>query len=275
MSSLDPLHPHGPSPAVEAANRAPTGLAAVPPAPRTPSRRARELQYGFEPGGFVNALMGCVFLISGSFFTYVLCSPMPADFALAVASSVTEGSVVASRIDKQTSVNRRNPTLVTVAYRVADAPYETTSSSLDESRNFHVGARASVEYLPFAPSIARLAGTTRSPGGYLPLLALLFPLAGLAMLSAALGPRAGRRRALVRGTPTLGTVTSLEIDETTKIDGRSPWRVGWSFEDANGRTFFGSASAVDRAALGEVFVDAPIVVVYDPRNPKANAMWCE
>ena len=130
-----------------------------------------------------------------------------------------------------------------------------------------------VEYLRFAKGVSRLQGTTRNEGGYTATIVLVFPMIGALVFGFTLRANLRRRRAFRFGVPTTGTVTFNGIDRSTRINGRHPTKITWSFVEARGRPFKGSLSNMDPSAFLDYALGTVITVLYLPSDPKANTIW--
>ncbi len=110
-----------------------------------------------------------------------------------------------------------------------------------------------------------------------PLLAGIgLPISLLFVLIGGIALWLGRRRssrllhALTDGIPANGTVEEVYLDTTISMNGRSPWRVSYSFV-AGGIPQEGSARTFHRSALMQA--GDPVFVVYDANNPGVNSLY--
>jgi len=249
-------------------------LSAVPPPPREPSPRARELIFRFQGADKVFLLVGVIFTAVGLGLTIPFCWRVPSDLAIAAGGHERHGRVLSREEDRSTTINGRHPVVIRFAYSVAGTRYEAQSSTINREV---MRAAAADETIPIQvsglnPQWARVAGTTRSIFGYFGLLALIFPLLGL--LIGGLAVRARRRaiRAFVYGTPATAKVVGFGPDANTRINGRNPFQVSWECR-VEERIFSGSLSSMTMLALEDLGKAAELVVLYDPADPSINTAW--
>jgi hypothetical protein len=271
-----PFNPYAAaSPGMQASGQAVDDIDRIPKAPRMPSPRARQLVVNYGPAGFVLLLVGGIFSFVGVLISIGLCASVPGDLALAVAARTTKGVVTSISTVSNVTVNHVHPQELAFTYRVGGASYRAASSTLSPPASMHQGASVPVEYFGPIPSVARIAGTTRTAGGLLMLFPLLFPIIGFTLLTVAVRGYRRRRRAFVHGTPALGAVVAFGLDASVRINGRNPTKLTWRFTDARGGQYGGSVSTMNRMLLGERGIGAPIVVLYDPSNPNVNTLWVD
>ena len=132
-----------------------------------------------------------------------------------------------------------------------------------------------VEYVPFAKSISRIEGTTCNEAGYGTVFVLLFPLVGTLLLVFTIRAHLRRKRAFRDGTPASATVTYNGLDRSTRINGRNPAMIRWSFADPQGKTYTGSLSNMEPSVFFGYPVESQITVLYLPDDPKTNTLWVE
>lgn len=266
----------GPAGSVAGLYRAPAPpvrLDAIPRVPRSPSPRARSLVFGYRGAQGVMLLIGLIFLGVGTLISSIFCWGLPGDLALAAAATPAQASVVSTEIVNNVKVNGAHPTLLKFRYRVAGENYDGESSTLDSSlRRLPKGAAVSIEYLPFAPRIARIVGTTRSMMGYTPVFVLIFPLVGAGLAFGAWRSNRREIRAFVHGTPILGQITYKGPDTSVTVNGRHPFKLEWQFQ-VGGAPYTGSFSTMNRGELGELANATELAVLYDPSKPAVNTLW--
>ncbi|MCK6544617.1 DUF3592 domain-containing protein [Myxococcota bacterium] len=251
-------------------------LSLVPPPPRYPSKRARKLVHGYQGGQLVFLIVGGIFLFIGSIFTLVFTWGLPMDLAIAVSSRPVTGRVVSSELNTSVAINEEHPTTVRVRYmldgEVIEDELDTMSPGLYE---LEPGSRIDLEVSTWSPRWSRLKGSTRSAFGWGATFVVIFPLIGAALTYA--GVRANRReiRAFRDGVATLGKVTIIGPDLSTRINGRHPTKLTWAFETPDGVKRTGSLSALDESLFGGLYPNDPVAVLYDPDNPEVNTLWVD
>ena len=253
----------------------PTSIDAVPPAPRTPSPRASALVLSGSGGDTVVMLVGAGFLLLGTLFALVFCAGIPGDLLIDATGRTVKGELVSQRIDESTKVNGVHPTIMRFRYVYAGKPYTDESSTLTGLSGIHVnGDPIQLEVSTVDPSIARIAGTTRSWTGYGGLFVLIFPFVGASLLCFMIISRLRRRDAFINGTPVLVEIANADWDRSIRINGRNPWRVRWEFR-VGSIMYDGSISAMDRSALDEVSQATQLIVLYNPSRPSSNVLYLD
>jgi hypothetical protein len=239
----------------------------VPPAPRTPSPRARNLIFKYQGAQFVFLLVGLIFTGVGSILVTALDWGLPSDIALSFFGKADTGHVLSMHPDLYTTVNGVHPTIIRFGY--GDTVDESSTRDYDILQHAIVGADIPIEVFGHW---ARVRGSTRSMMGMWGLLFLLFP--GIGLTLAFVGWRSNRReiRAFTDGRPVTARVTSVGQDYSVTVNGRHPLRMEWQFEVAS-QQYSGSISAMDRALFGDLTEQKEVVVLYDPMNPDVNTIW--
>lgn len=249
-------------------------LGAVPPAPRVPSARARELVYAYTGSQGVLRLLGGIFLLVGLLVSGIFCWGLPIDLALAVAGEPGTGTVLRTEIQTNVEVNGAHPILVHYRYRVGSANYEGSSPTLDAAllARARPGSDVKLEILGFAPELSRIEGETYSPFGYFVAFVLLFPLIGGALFVGAVRSNRREIRAFVHGTPKAARVTYMGPDTSTRVNGRHPFKITWEHVEG-GRTFTGSISHMEMTAIADLPGAGEILVLVDPADPSSSTVW--
>lgn len=98
----------------------------------------------------------------------------------------------------------------------------------------------------------------------------LFFLAGLAVLAYGRRSRSRRLRALVEGVAAPGQVVDVYVDQSVQVNGRSPWRVVYTFS-AGGVQYEGGAHTFTPDEEYEPGV--PVYVVYVADDPGQNSLY--
>lgn len=103
----------------------------------------------------------------------------------------------------------------------------------------------------------------------------LFPMihfsVGAGLLTWALRGKAKRRDVIANGRAALARVEETGIDRSTKINGRSPYRMVYEF-DVDQRTYSGKRSTMNKRITTHRVGDR-IWVLYDPDDPERNVEW--
>ncbi len=253
----------------------PTSIDAVPPSPRTPSPRARSLVLGGGGGDTVSMLVGGLFLVLGTVFALVFCWDIPGDLLVATTGHTQRGELVSQKVDESVKVNGVHPTVVRFNYVYAGREYSAESSTLTGLSGIHEnGSPVEVEVSTVYPSLARIAGTTRSWAGYPALFVLIFPVVGALLFSFAAISRLRRRDAFINGRPVLAQVTGADWDRSIRINGQNPFRVSWEFL-VDGNPYSGFIRSMSRLALAEIAEATTLVVLYNPERPSSNTLYLE
>jgi len=137
-------------------------------------------------------------------------------------------------------------------------------------RRFGEGETVQVEYAPSRPTRCRIAGSTQAIIGYWGLLAVLFPVAGLLMLSYCLRARRRYLRLLREGVFAYGHVESV-VKTNVTINHQRRYRVTVAFRGPDGREHSAGYSAYgeevelarERMAAGE-----RVGLLVDPAAPR-------
>ena len=244
-------------------------LEAIPPPPREPTVRARELVFRFQGGQGALLIIGVAFTLMGSLFTPIFCWGLPTDLALLFGSKAVTAEVLSSEVNRSATVNDQHPTEIRFAYRVNGVRYQGRSSTL-QAAPAEAGETVRVEVSGFDPSMARVAGTTRNTFGYAAGLVVLFPLVGVAMVIWVIRASVRRKRAFREGLPARARSTYFGPDTSVRVNGRNPWHVKYEFE-VDGRLFQGRLSHMDRTRLEGL--EGALIALYDPADPSCNTLW--
>jgi hypothetical protein len=249
-------------------------LDSVPPAPREPSPRARELIFRYQGGQKVMLLVGILFTVIGVALTVAFNWGVPGDLAIAASGRQQHARVLSAEVDRSVTINGRHPTVIRFAYSVDGRRYEAQSSTVDRAL---IGRARSEDSIPievssFQPQWARVAGSTRAVFGYGPLFVLLFPALGVVLTGLAVRSNRREIRAFVHGEPARARVVSFGPDMSMQINGRHPVRLDWEFRVAD-QIYTGTLSSMSLLALEDLGKAEEIVVLYDPADPAVNTAW--
>ena len=101
---------------------------------------------------------------------------------------------------------------------------------------------------------------------------IIFPIIGIPMWIIGHRRAQSRLAALERGNAARAELISVDKDHSVKINGRSPWRIEYTFETTNGQLHDGWEHTWQahhsRRPVGEVFW-----VVYLREDPEQNTIW--
>lgn len=249
-------------------------LASVPPAPREPSPRARDLIYAYTGKQRALLIVGLAMLPLGLLLGVLFNWGLPSDLILAFRGEPATGQVVSAKLDRSTRINGVHPTDLRFSYRVEGVPYEAGSSTTDRdlARGLVEGASVPIEVARGAPSVARVRGTTVSTFGYGGAFTLALPFIGAFLLLAAVRSNRREIRAFTYGQPILARVVFAGPDTSIRVNGRNPFRVDWEFS-VDGRVFTGSISSMRLLQLEDLMKAKELVVVYLPDDPRVNTVY--
>ncbi len=249
-------------------------LSHIPPPPRQPSQRARDLVFAYTGSQSVLRIIGGAFLALGSVFAVIFCAGLPVDIALAFAGQRATGTVTGTHVQTNVEINGQNPILIEYTYRFENVAYQGESPTLDGALLVRArpGATVPIEVLPFAPDFSRIEGETYSSFGYFVSFVLIFPLVGALLLASAIRSNRREIRAFVHGLPIIAKVSYAGFDHTTTVNGRHPFQIRWEHE-VNGSTYKGTLTHMEMRAIGDLVVGGEILVLYDPKDPSISTVW--
>jgi hypothetical protein len=249
-------------------------LDVVPPAPRTPSSRARKLVYGYRGSQGAVLVIGVAFLVIGTLIAGIFGGGLVDDLRLAAMAREVDATVIDVSVVANVKVNGAHPRAIHFRYAIDGASYEATSSTLDGAilQRAVPGASIRAEVLASSPDVARVVGTTCASMGYVGLFVLIFPAIGGALAFAAWRSNRREVRAFSRGVPILADVVYEGPDRSTRVNGRHPYQIRWEFE-VDGERFSGSISAMERTELGGLTRAGKAIVLYDAAGPKASTLY--
>jgi hypothetical protein len=249
-------------------------LFSIPPPPREPSPRARDLVFRYQGTQKALLLVGAIFAAVGTAMAIPFCWGLPSDLALAAAGRAQHGRVLSAELDRSVRINGRNPTAIQFSYSVDGVKYQGQSSTTDRALAAQARPDDSVpiEVSGLNPRWSRVTGSTRSMLGYAGLFVLIFPLVGFLLVGFA--ARSNRReiRAFVHGQPVKAKRVFAGLDRSTTINGRNPFRVDWEFR-VDGSIYSGSISSMSTLALEDFAKAQELTVLYDPADPSVNTLW--
>ena len=249
-------------------------LQRVPPAPRAPSERARQLLFRYQGAQLVFLLLGTIFFCVGSAVFVLINRDLPTDLALDSSARSDTGVVTETAINTHVTVNNRHPTIIRFRYRVGAEELIGESSTRDPAliAAARPGAEVPIEISPSDRLNARIRGTSLSSMGKAGLAFLGMPVLGAIFALVALRGNRRARRAYTVGKPVVARVTSSDWDRRVRINGRNPWRIAYEFT-AESRPYKGAISSLNIDLLGELTKQKELIVLYDPANPCINTAF--
>lgn len=156
-------------------------------------------------------------------------------------------------------------------YAVVEESYTNQTvvhaSDIEEDDPFVV-----VEYLPFAPSVARVEGYKAHPLGGGGIRLLICPTIAAACAWYALWRYRRTNRILRHGTPILASIESCRAK--TRFLRSNDNNVSWEFFVA-GQRYTGGLVTGEAFDLSAVGWPNHVLVLYLPENPKMNTLWIE
>jgi hypothetical protein len=257
----------------EEGSGAPSPLLRVPRAPRTPSKRARELIFRYQGAQLVVLLVGAIFSVVGVILCAGLCSGLVGELTLSLRGRPATGRVIGTRLNYNVTVNGQHPTLI--RFRWDDAGQVRSAES--STRDFDLLAAATVGAevpIEVAGDWARVRGASYSMMGLWSALFLMFPALGFTLVFFAVRSNRREIRAFTDGQPILARVTYSGYDRSTRINGRSPLQLRWEFK-VNGEIYDGSISSMSTLLVEDQMDKKEVVVLYDPMNPRINTIYVE
>lgn len=244
----------------------------VPPAPRVPSARARELIHAYAGTQRITLIVGVAFLLGGSLFALIFCQGIGVDLALALAGKHHAGVVESSRVRSDIEINGANPHEIRFRYEYGDKKLSGVSTSTDTSVALQPGSAVDIELVPWKPEWARMQGTTASTFGLWASFVLAFPLVGFVLTVTVVRENQREIRAHRDGVPTEATVVFRGPDTSASSNDEHPFLIRWEFHIA-GKRYEGKLSHKEERAIADLGLNGEIVVLYDPNNPKVNTAY--
>ncbi len=249
-------------------------LATVPAAPRKPSPRALSMIFEYDPMQAALRIAGVLMLLIGLMTMWAFARGLPTDIAISLFGKTTTGTLVSKKANAKLSVNGRHPVRLRFHYVVSGADYESESSTMHAEPSLDYSRVVDVEYVPFAPELARISGTTFNDAGWSIAAMMVVPIVGACLVAFGVWKTKRRRRAFIDGVPAVGTITLIGTSNT-RINGQRPALLRWSFSDEQGRLFDGSLTRSRSSDFVTYFEGSRVVVLYDPNDPSANTIYVE
>lgn len=111
----------------------------------------------------------------------------------------------------------------------------------------------------------------QSAGWFMTLFPMIHLTVGVGLLTYALRGKAKRRAVIANGHVAMARIGETGVDRSTKINGRSPYRIGYDFE-VSGFRYSGKRSTMNERITRHRVGDR-IWVLYDPDDPDRNVEW--
>jgi len=245
-------------------------LAAIPPAPRTPSAEAVRLNLSTQPGEGVVALVGLIFLVVCGPLALAFTYSLPVDLALSGFGRPVPARVLQVEMDCSFQVNDVCARSVDFEFDLDGRTRKGSGYRYDDA--VVAGSLVNIEAIQGRPEWHRMEGETYTSLGYMGAFTWLFPLVGSAMLFTQWQSRRHRRRAFLLGAPVIAKVTAAGIDRTTKVNGVRPWRIEWSYT-WEGKSYTGKCASLEKGALEPLLQSEWVPVLVDPDYPNASALY--
>ena len=248
----------------------------VPPSPREPSERARQLIFRYQGSQFVVLLVGLGFLGIGGVLTAVFDWRLPEDVAISLGGHASTGRVVDTELEENVTINGRHPMLIQFRYDVDGREHLGSSKALDHDivASAQPGTDVPIEVASLKPGWARIRGTTASYLGLFGLFMLLNPAVGAILIFFAVRSKRREIRAFINGQPITARVVFAGTETRVKMNGRNPFVVRWEFS-VEGRAFKGSLSSMERALIEPLMRRKELKVLYVPDNPRVNTVYVD
>lgn len=245
----------------------------VPPPPRSPSPRAKKLIHAYAGSQLVLLIVGSIFMLVGAPLSLVFCRSLPGELMLTLGHETTSGRVTGAELQTNVRINNKHPTRISFDYDVGGQTFHAESSVVNPGP-VGAGDTVNVEYLESSPDVSRLEGGTYGTFPLFVSFVLLFPLLGLFIVGGAVRSNLREIRAFREGNAMDGVVSFVGLDLSTRVNGRNPLKVEWTFE-VQGAPYKGNLSSLDHSALAGYAVGQRVTVLYLPGDPKANTLWLD
>ena len=248
--------------------------ASVPPAPRNPSERARELIFRYQGSQLVLLLAGLLSLAVGGVLTAVFDWRLPEDVAISLGGRASTGRVIDTEVEEHITINDRHPTRIWFHYDVDGRERSGSSSTLDRAliASAQPAAEMPIEVASLNPSWARVRGTTASYLGMFGLFLLVGPAVGAILIVFAVRSKRRKIRAFIHGQPITARVVFAGAEKLVKLNGRNPFVVRWEFT-VEGRAYKGSVSSMEQSLVAPLMKQKELTVLFVPDNPRVNTVY--
>ena len=246
----------------------------IPPAPRAPSRKARQLIFAYVGAQKVMLMVGAVFLGIGLIVSLPFCWGIPVDIAIDLGHQEVSGTIRSARLNRNVRINKQHPTTISFAYRVNGREYEDSADTLEDGiiEAAQPGSTFPIQVAKLNPAWARLRGESNSWTGYFGLIILFFPALGATIMGFTIRSNRREIRAFRHGRPVLAKVTSRGQNTRVSVNGRHPFEIAWEFQ-VDGEIYSGSLSSMSMLAMEDLMAKHQLPVLYDPANPRINTVY--
>jgi len=246
----------------------------IPPAPREPSRRARNLIFAYAGVQKYNLTFGIVFLGIGLLLSIPFCWGTPIDGVIALGHQEVQGTILSVQENMDIEILGEHLTTLAYSYRTNDGEF-TGKSITQDTALLHAtqpGATYPVQVSKVDARWSRLSGTTCSWTGYWGTFTLFFPIIGATIVGFSI--RANRRaiRAFRYGQPTWAKVIRRGQHQEASWNDRHPIVIAWEFK-VDDVVYMGSLSNMSLLAMDDLMNLDEIPVLYDPSNPAINTVF--
>ncbi|MBO1321700.1 DUF3592 domain-containing protein [Acanthopleuribacter pedis] len=149
------------------------------------------------------------------------------------------------------------------------------------AKRFRIPAEehVTIEYSASEPWLSRVSGShaagIHAAVFIVPVLKLWI---GLGLLWYAFASIAIRKKLLREGTLATGNITEVDHNTSVKVNGMSPWRIRYVFEDKEGVAGSGTIMTFPKTRLSTeppAEIGTPCVVLYDRNQPERNTLVME
>jgi hypothetical protein len=246
----------------------------VPPVPREPSERARQLIFRYQGSQLVLLLVGVGFLAIGGVLATVFGWRLPEDVAISLGGHASTARVVDTEVEDNVTINGRHPMLIRFRYDVDGRQHEEWSRALDRAiiTGAQPGTDVPIEVASLNSGWARVRGTTASMMGLWGLSFLLGPTVGALLIFFAVRSNRREIRAYIHGQPITARVIFAGPETRVRMNGRNPLVVRWEFT-VEGRTFKGSLSSLNLPLIKPLMKQQELTVLYVPDDPRINTAY--
>jgi hypothetical protein len=242
----------------------------VPPPPRQPTPRARQMIFAYQGSQAIERTIGIAFSLAvfpALFANYGL----PGEVALLIGTASAQGTVTRVALDPGYKINKRVATKVELRFQADKQTWQESFHTIQPGA-LRAGSPIPVEYATIYPGFARAQGQSYSFFGFGSLGFLAVPVIGFVLFLKSWLSNRREIRAFVHGVATLGTITERTIDRSSREGRRHPRVIRWAF-NVGASTYVGMISHMDHALLDSLLPGPSVVVLYDPRNPSVNTVW--
>ena len=212
--------------------------------------------------GSTLSLLGLIFAVMGAVMLLFLFPQV--DFqpgALMSADSAHARGVVLEC--GPTAIHIKNETIYAVAYEFEAEGEKIKGKSYSAGSGLNPGSQVDILYRKNDPTFSRIDGLRRKPVGIWAALFILFPAAGIVMISLSSVRFSRSLRVLRNGIAVIARFSRKE-STSMKTNGRTVYRYYYLYQDIRGteRTAFGKTHKTEK-----MDASSEKVVLYDPSYP--------